>query len=400
MATDPTASSCAAVIRIRQGDTAADPHFADPYDYVDVDTYLPGSANQLPRASSLEGVRLLALGSCLPEDAAAAPALAPPGQSRPPAPRRPVGVRLRSSSSRAEFSEAEDGVGGSPVVPWDPMAPPVALLGMRSPAAIAAREHDPVRGVRVGEVVNPGPRGGGTPRAAGACPGWWAGGLRFRGGWPGASHGGACRDGFELLLPDEHGLVGGRWPGGWVGRRVGLTLPPGGCPTWRWTGAARWAAGAVRAPGPPAPFVRGCPTWVGAEATGSPAAGRQRGGLGISPPPRRQCPVSPSADEAVWGIPRRRAGPRIAGALRWWAALRRRRVPPARRARWAGPRRRRVLPARRARRRAGAGRRPTGRMPPTTTALWKKCAPGGFAHKPSKKKTTFLHTVLIFAVFC
>ena len=222
-----------AVIRIRQGGSAADPHFADPYDYVEVDTYLPGGANQLPKASSLEGVRLLALGSCFPEDAAAAPASAPPGLRRPLAPRRPVGVRLRSSSSRAEFCEGEDGVGGSPVVPWDPMAPPVALLGTRSPGAAAAREHDPARGVRVGEVANPGPWVGGVPALRASVLDWRAEGLRFRGGPPRASHGGVCRDGFGHLPLDERGLAGGRWRGGRVGRRAGLTLPPGGCPTWR-----------------------------------------------------------------------------------------------------------------------------------------------------------------------
>ena len=115
-----------AVIRIRQGDSAADPHFADPYDYVEVDTYLPGGANQLPKASSLEGVRLLALGSCLPEDAAAAPASAPLGLRRPLAPRRPVGVRLRSSSSRQEVLR---GRGWGRRVPCRPVGPHGAAGG-------------------------------------------------------------------------------------------------------------------------------------------------------------------------------------------------------------------------------------------------------------------------------
>ena len=35
--------------------------------------------------------------------------------------------------------------------------------------------------------------------------------------------------------------------------------------------------------------------------------------------------------------------------------------------------------------------------PPTRTALWKKCAPGGFAHKPPKAR--FLHTVPMFVAF-
>ena len=44
-----------AVARIRQGDRGADPHWSDPYDYAEVDTYLIGGANQLPCASSLQG---------------------------------------------------------------------------------------------------------------------------------------------------------------------------------------------------------------------------------------------------------------------------------------------------------------------------------------------------------
>ena len=36
--------------------------------------------------------------------------------------------------------------------------------------------------------------------------------------------------------------------------------------------------------------------------------------------------------------------------------------------------------------------------PPTNNALWKKCVPGGFAHKPPQKKAAFLHTVPIFVI--
>ena len=364
-----------AVIRTRQGDAAADPHLADPYDYVGVDTYLPGGANQLPRASSLEGVRLLALGSCLPEDAAAAPALAPPGQSRPPAPRRPVGVRLRSSSSRAEFSEAEDGVGRFPVVPWDPMAPPVMLLGMRSPGAIAAREHDPVRGVRVGEAANPGPRGGEDPRAAGACPGLVGRGPAL----PGRLARGIPRQRMPRRLRAalaRRARAGWRAMARWLGWAArGADSSPGRMPHLALS--RRSPLGRRRRAGPrPACALR---AWVphldGRRGDREPRCRAAARWFGHLPATAQAVPRRPSADEAVWGTPRRRAGPRIAGALRWWAELRRRRVLPARPARWAGLRRRRVGPARR----AWAGWRAMARWL-GRAARWVDSSPGQMPH--------------------
>ena len=280
-----------AVIRIWRGDSTVDPHFADPYDYVEVDTYLPGGANQLPSASSLEGVRLLALGSSFPEDAAAAPASAPQGPRRLPVPRRPVGVRPRSSSSRAEFCEDDDGVGGSPAVPLDPMAPPVAPLGARSPSSAVARERDPARGVRVGEAAHPGLRDGGGSRVADFCPG-----LVRRG----------------LALPGRSARGCPRWP---VLRRLRVLSA-------RRVRARRPAM--ARRPGRAARGVDSSP-------------GRMPHLAG-----RRVLPAR-WARRAV--LRRHRV---LAERQARWAELRRHRVLPARRARRGVLRRHRVLPARRA----------------------------------------------------
>ena len=60
---------------------------------------------------------------------------------------------------------------------------------------------------------------------------------------------------------------------------------------------------AEKAPGSPAPgFAKG-PTRDGIEEAGIPAARGQRGGLGISPPPRRKCPVGPALTRRSGELP-------------------------------------------------------------------------------------------------